>query len=39
MACKEIIVVSTYQLCANDFQEIQKALIMEHLFNIILALR
>ncbi len=31
--------ISAYQLLANNFQDIRKALIIEHLFDIFLALR
>lgn len=38
VAYKGIIIVLAYQLWANDFWDIQKALIIEHFFNILSAL-
>ncbi len=34
MAYKKIIVIPIYQLWANDFQDVRKILIVEHLPNI-----
>ncbi len=38
VTCKEIIVMLAYQLWADDFQNVWKALVVEHLLDIFSAL-
>ena len=39
MACKRVVIVPAYQLQANDFWDIRKALKIEHLLDVFPALR
>ncbi len=39
VACKRVVVVPAYQLWADDFRSVRKALVMEHLLDVFSALR